>query len=48
MVGEARPTPISVAGDTINVRGEIKTDFDPVTTEREAAAFSLHRGLPLP
>ena len=47
MVDEARTTPIRIAGDTINVRDEIKTDFDPVTTEREAAAFSLYRGLPL-
>jgi hypothetical protein len=48
MVGEAGTTPISIAGDTIDVRDGIKTDFDPVPTEREAAAFSLHRGLPLP
>ena len=48
MAGEATTTPIGIAGDTINVRVEIDTDFDPVTTEREAAVFGLRRGLPLP
>jgi hypothetical protein len=50
VVGEGRQKCMvrpSIAGGTIKDKDDIKTDFDPVTTEREAAAFSLHRGLPL-